>query len=65
MAGNILSDGVVNYLYDAEGRVCAVAYTPMPGNTSYYGYEYDAEGNRVSKGTISTLSCDPSVSGLT
>ena len=63
-AGSIVSDGVSNYLYDAEGRVCAVAYTPTPGNTSYYGYEYDAEGNRVAKGTITTWSCDPSVSGL-
>jgi len=24
-----------------------------------FGYIYDAEGNRVAKGSISTLSCDP------
>lgn len=67
-AGNITSDGVHNYLYDAEGRICAVAYTPVGGSTTYYGYEYDAEGNRVAKGTITTTisnwSCDPSVNGL-
>jgi RHS repeat-associated protein len=67
-AGNITSDGVRSYLYDAEGRICAVAYTPIAGGTSYYGYEYDAEGNRVAKGTIttttSTWSCDPSANGL-
>jgi RHS repeat-associated protein len=29
------------------------------------GYVYDAEGNRVAKGTISSWSCDPSANGLT
>jgi len=29
------------------------------------GYIYDAEGNRVAKGTITTMSCDPSVNGFT
>jgi len=56
------------YLYDAEGRVCAVASTPVPGMTAVTGYIYDGEGARVAKGTIpgvtlssfSSLGCDPS-----
>ncbi|MHB1702489.1 MAG: hypothetical protein ACYCSN_20620 [Acidobacteriaceae bacterium] len=29
------------------------------------GYVYDAEGRRVAKGTIASLSCDPSTNGFT
>ncbi len=46
-------------MYDAEGRVCAVKNAAIPGMPTYTGYLYDAEGNRVAKGTISTMSCDP------
>ena len=59
------NDGVNQYLYDGEGRVCAVASTPVPGFTTMTGYVYDADGNRVAKGTITNWSCDPSVNGLT
>lgn len=64
-AGNIMYDGNSNYyLYDGEGRICAVKNTAMGTMTQYI---YDADGNRVSKGTITTFSCDsatfsPSVS---
>jgi len=62
-AGNMLSDGSNQYLYDAEGRVCAVA-----SDTSVTGYIYDAEGARVAKGKITgvtlagfgSIGCDPS-----
>jgi hypothetical protein len=60
-AGNVLNDGQNQYLYDAEGRICAVASTPMPGMT---GYLYDADGTRVAKGRISTWSCDPGANGF-
>jgi RHS repeat-associated protein len=63
-AGNVLSDNINQYLYDAEGRICAVANTPVPGMTTMTGYMYNAEGVRVAKGTIDVWSCDPSVSGF-
>ena len=54
-AGNYIYDAVSNnqYLYDADGRLCA-AHT-AGGMT---GYIYDAGGNRVAKGVLSTMSCD-------
>ncbi len=64
-AGNVLNDGVNQYLYDAEGRICAVASTPVAGLTAMTGYIYDAEGTRVAKGAITTWSCDPAISGFT
>ncbi len=64
-AGNVVNDNLNQYLYDGEGRVCAVADTPAPGLTTMTGYVYDPDGNRVAKGTITTWSCDPSVNGLT
>jgi RHS repeat-associated protein len=54
-----------SYLYDGEGRICAVASTPMPSMTTMTGYLYDAEGRRVAKGTIRAWSCDPSSNGFT
>jgi RHS repeat-associated protein len=53
------------YLYDAEGRICAMASTPVASMTAYTGYLYDADGTRVAKGTITTWSCDPSTNGFT
>jgi RHS repeat-associated protein len=66
-AGNINSDGTNQYLYDAEGRVCAVqSGAPLSGGPApLTGYIYDAEGRRVAKGTISTWSCDPTSNGFT
>jgi RHS repeat-associated protein len=63
LAGNITYDGVNSYRYDAEGRMCAESSTPMPGVTSMTGYVYNAEGERVGKGQITSWSCDPSTNG--
>ena len=61
VAGDVTADpGSGNqYLYDGEGRICAVS-----GPSGTIGYAYDAEGNRIAKGTITRWSCDPSVNGL-
>ena len=56
--------GQTSYPYDGEGRICAVQGTPIPGITTLTGYLYNAEGVRVAKGPITTMSCDPTVSGL-
>ena len=49
-AGNVTYDGVNYYVYDLEGRICAVWNTNSGSKTQY---AYDAEGRRVAKGTIS------------
>jgi RHS repeat-associated protein len=67
-AGDITTDATSgnSYAYDAEGRVCAVASSPVPGGSPIMiGYIYDAEGNRVAKGTITSMSCDPTANGFT
>ena len=57
--GNMTSDGVNTYTYDAEGRVCA-----LNGPQGMIGYQYDANGNRVGKGTVTTIStCDIASNG--
>jgi len=63
----VINDGVNSYLYDAEGRICAVANSPVPGMTTMTEYIYDAEGNRVAKGTITNWSagCDTTQNGFT
>jgi len=53
-AGNLQNDGSYSYLYDAEGRLCAVN-----NGSQAMGYLYDAAGRRVAKGTITSWSCDP------
>jgi RHS repeat-associated protein len=63
-AGNVTYDGKNSYAYDGEGRICAVASTPVPGMTAMTGYLYDADGARVAKGRISAWSCDPGVNGF-
>jgi RHS repeat-associated protein len=52
-------------LYDGDGRVCAVASTSVYGDVILTGYVYNPGGQRVSKGTITTWSCDPAISGFT
>jgi len=64
-AGNVLSDGVNQYLYDGGGHICAVATPSIAGGTVMTGYIYDADGQRVAKGSITAWSCDPTVSGFT
>ncbi len=63
-AGNVTIDPQNQYLYDGDGRICAVYGTTMPGITSMTGYLYDADGTRVAKGAISVWSCDPTISGF-
>lgn len=72
-AGNMLSDGVNNYLYDADGHVCAVEAQGAAGTgTILMGYIYNPAGQRVAKGTIHpvtvagvpTLSCDTTQNGF-
>jgi RHS repeat-associated protein len=64
-SGDVTYDGQNQYLYDAEGRLCAVASTPVPSMTVLTGYLYDADGTRVAKGTITSWSCDPTANGFT
>jgi len=51
-AGNIVNDGVNKYVYDLDGRICAVTTVATGGAMTQY--VYDAEGRRVAKGTITT-----------
>ena len=60
-AGNVLSDIAHSFLYDVEGRICAVKNTTTGAMT---GYVYDANGTRVAKGTISTWSCNLATNGF-
>jgi RHS repeat-associated protein len=63
-AGDVTFDGVVTYLYDMDGRICAVSST-YNGTTTMTGYIYDAGGNRVGKGSLGNMSsCDPAVNGF-
>lgn len=64
-AGNMTLDSTTgnSYLYDAEGRICAVRES-IAGVTTMTQYIYDAEGLRVGKGSISTFSCDTSSNGF-
>lgn len=61
-AGDVTNDGVNQYLYDGEGRVCAVKSDSNPSDIT--GYVYDAAGDRVGKGTITSFSCNLSSNGL-
>jgi RHS repeat-associated protein len=56
----VLADGQNSYLYDGEGRLCAVK--SMGGEMT--AYLYDAEGLRVAKGSITTLSCSLASNGF-
>jgi RHS repeat-associated protein len=71
LSGNLLYDGVNYYFYDGEGRICAMqSYNYL--DVAAYGYLYDADGTRVSKGSITPvlnpaiqpLSCDPTANGF-
>jgi RHS repeat-associated protein len=61
-AGNVKYDLINNYLYDPEGRLCAVEY-PSGTTTAYMLYVYDGEGRRVAKVSNPTFSCTPASSG--
>jgi len=64
-SGNVTTDALNNYLYDAEGRICAVKQT-VAGVTVMTQYLYDAEGNRVAKGTLTNwgAGCDTTQNGF-
>ena len=66
-SGNMTQDATTgnSYLYDGEGRICAVSNTPVQGITTMTQYLYDAEGNRVAKGNITQWSCDNSINSST
>jgi RHS repeat-associated protein len=66
LAGNLIADSTTNnsYLYDGEGRICAMEQS-IAGITTMTQYLYDAEGNRVAKGLISAWSCDTTSNGFT
>ena len=63
-AGNLEVYGLNSYLYDGEGRVCAVQAAGNVGGT-LTGYLYNAEGVRVAKGNLSSFSCDFTQNGFT
>ena len=63
-AGNITNDGINSYLYDAEGRICAVQQS-VSGITTLTGYLYNAEGQRVAKGSLTQFTCDANPSDTT
>lgn len=63
-AGNVTGDNVNSYLYDAEGRICAVKQQPVSGTYTMTGYIYDSSGMRVAKGSITSWSCDPTANGF-
>jgi RHS repeat-associated protein len=52
-SGQVTYDGLNRYAYDGDGRLCAV----QNAVGSSFGYTYDAEGIRVSKGSLSTFNC--------
>jgi RHS repeat-associated protein len=59
-AGNMIDDGSYYYVYDAAGRLCAT--TNHAYSLTVTGYLYDANGNRIAKGTLtvpsgSSLAC--------
>jgi RHS repeat-associated protein len=57
-AGDVTYDGANNYLYDGEGRLCAVQTGGNGGSAT--GYLYNADGTRVVKGSMSTFTGCPS-----
>ncbi|WP_198137603.1 RHS repeat-associated core domain-containing protein [Terriglobus sp. TAA 43] len=48
-AGNLVQDSVNDYFYDGDGRLCATSKRVIGLLTVYI---YDADGNRVGKGTF-------------
>ena len=60
-SGNVQDDGFNQYLYDGDGRMCAQLAKVTGAIT---GYLYNAEGQRVAKGSLSSFSCDPASNGF-
>ena len=59
-AGDVTYDGLNSYLYDAEGRICAVKNSVG----SITGYIYDAAGIRVARLGLGALSCNFAPGGV-
>ena len=57
----MLNDTTNQYIYDGEGRICAVR-SLISG--AIYGYVYDGNGDRIAKGTLSSFSCNLSSNGF-
>jgi len=55
-AGKVTQDSRNAYLYDPEGRLCAVEAKPI-GSATCTKYLYDAEGRRVAKDAGASPSC--------
>ncbi|MGA9129544.1 MAG: hypothetical protein WB425_15515, partial [Terracidiphilus sp.] len=66
LSGDVLFDGTHDYLYDAEGRICASAPASAPGIPQLpgTGYLYGPDGERVAKGTITSWSCSRTTNGF-
>jgi RHS repeat-associated protein len=66
LSGDVLFDGTHDYLYDAEGRICASAPASAPGIPQLpgTGYIYGPDGERVAKGTITSWSCSRTTNGF-
>ena len=61
-AGNLLSDGSNDYLYDAENRICAVQQlSPLTGT---FGYVYAANGPLLGLGNLTSFTCDLTKNGM-
>jgi hypothetical protein len=63
-AGEVTNDSTNQYLYNADGNICAVQAPQFDGMLVMTGYIYDGDGNCVAKGTITSMSGDPSVNGF-
>jgi RHS repeat-associated protein len=59
-SGNVIADSTTGnqYLYDGEGRICAVKSEPVGSTYTLTGYIYDADGTRVAKGSLTQFTCD-------
>ena len=66
-SGHMTNDGNNAYLYDGEGRICAVRHEAVGGFATMTQYIYDASGTRVAKGAITNWSagCDTTQNGFT
>ena len=62
IAGNVTNDGRNAYLYDIEGRLCAVQSGGNGGAAT--GYLYNADGQRVAKGALSSFACPSSAASF-
>jgi len=60
-SGNVANDGLNQYLYDNENRVCAVRNLLTNAMT---GYLYDGGGARVAKGAVANMNACPAVQGF-